>query len=582
MVACIRLYTFCVKPLRCAGMRAFEAVAAALTAAGVKAGFTLMSEDTARLIVELRRGGVEIYSTRHEAAAIGMAHGYARASGSIGLAIVGRGPGLTNALTLLINAAKDGPGTGLLVLAGDTSVRDAAATPPGAGQLKYIDQSALLDAVGVPNLTLRSAATAVADLEVACARAKAGGTVVVNLPVDVAMAEAGTAASAIALPPLPLPSQPAADDVLALADLLEEAWAARRPLILAGRGAVLSGAGPALRLLADRIGALLSTTLLAASLFRDDAYDLGVLGTVERPAATELAPQADVVLAFGASLQPTTTWRGETIRGARVLHVDADPGAFGRNSRADLGVLGDARLVAEALVAELDRRGHRVTGWRTSDIAARIAELRGAQQTDAVQRGVRPHPKVLMRELDRVLPATRALVIETGQCLSFTAGELSVRDPESFYFPHGFGTIGASLGFALGVALARPDRPTVYAGGDGSYVMTAADLDTAVRYRLPVVFIICNDGGFGAEVQMLRVNGVDSDLARYDNPSFAAMALAAGADGITIAALEDVDVLRTRLAVLDGPLVVDCLVDPEAQANWVEFFFAEPRSATAS
>lgn len=562
-------------------MRIFEALAATLVEEGVAAAFTLTSEDTVRLTVELSRLGVPVYHTRHEAAAIGMAHGYARASGRVGVAIVGRGPAFTNALTLLVNAAKDRTGTGLLVIAGDCPPVDRAAAHPSSGQLKYIDQSGVLDVLGVVNASLRWADSACADLRVALARARAGGPVVVNVPQNVMGAQAGTAGARIALPAVVPAADPDPHDVAAVADLVCERWAVQRPVIVAGRGALLAEAKPELERLGDRLGALLGTTLLAKGLFRGHPFDAGVFGTVGKPVALALAPEADLVLAFGASLGPDTTWRGEGFGKARVVQFDTDPSAFGRFADADIAVVADARRAAAALADELERRGYQGSGFRTADLASRIAELRADDGIRAARIDGALDPRVAMTAIDRILPAERNLVIDSGHCVSFTGGYLTAPDAESFFYPHGFGSIGASLGFAFGVAVARPDRVTVYAGGDGSVMMTLNDLDTAVRYRLPIVFLVCNDGGFGAEVHMLETNGVPGESALYRNPPLDVVARALGADGLAVRSLDDVERLGRRLRTLSGPLVADCHVDPRVEAEWVKLFFAEPQGAAA-
>lgn len=558
-------------------MRVFEMIASGLVARGLTRAFTLMSEDSLRLMVELRRGGVSVYHTRHEAGAIGMAHGYARASGSVGLAVVGRGPAFTNALTLVINAARDRTATGLLVICGDSPVSTAHRQ---MGTLKYIDQGGILKMAGVPSITLTSADSACADFALAHERARAGGIVVVNLPTDVAMAEAGGAAAQVALPPLL--AAPAADPqrIAVVADLLTETWAAKRPVIVAGRGAVLARALPALVRLGDRIGALMATTLLGKSAFRGDPFDVGVLGTMARPLTNELAARADLLLAFGASLHPHTTWRGEGSPRARIVRVDIDPSALEGRSATELTLLADAGDAATALCDELDRRGHRSVGYRDPETAGRIAE---AQQDDGIKVSSRASgldPRLLIREIDRILPADRAVVIEAGHCTSFIGSHLSASDPEAFYFPHGFGSIAASLGFALGATIARPDRLTVHAGGDGSFMMAVNEIDTAVRYRLPTVFLVINDHGFGAEAHSLEVNGIAGDIARYDNPPLEAVARGLGADGMTIRSLADVGVLRSRIERLTGPLVVDCEVDPQVQAEYLTLMVNEPRRST--
>jgi thiamine pyrophosphate-dependent acetolactate synthase large subunit-like protein len=551
-------------------MRVYERLAAVLRTQGVTAVSTLLSEDILPLAVELEERNVTITHTRHESGAIGIAHGYSKAAGTLGVAMVGRGPAFTNSLTLLISAARDRNPAGMLVIVGDAPATRAD-VGVAQGDLKYMDMARVLEAVDVQHVLLNSAASAGADLEVACQRARAGATVVVGLPIDIVRAEAGDAPSRfghVPVPPVPAPDKSAIEMV---ADLLEEGWAAKRPLVLAGRGAI--DAAPHLRRLGDMIGALLGTTLLAQSLFRGDAFDIGVIGTVGKPVAQELSAKADLLLVFGASLSPHTTWRGEGSPNARVVHFDVDSRAFGRYLAPDISVCADASLAAKALVGELERRRHAAVGARGPEMAGRIAELWRVEDIARPSASLLD-PRVALREIDRMLPSDRLVVLDAGHCTSFSGGFLTVTDPRSFHFPHDFGSIGASLSFATGVAMARPDRLTVYAGGDGSFMMALSELDTVVRTRVPMVLLVINDGGFGAEFQSLVVEGGSGDIARYANPPLEAVARGMGADGLTIRSLADLDTLRATLRKISRPLVVDMLVDPAIQADWVSFFHA--------
>jgi len=560
------------------------AIAAELKRQGVRAVFTLMSEETAKLIVEVDRLGIPLYSTRHDSTAAGMADGFARASGEVGVAIVGRGPGLTNALNPLITAAK--AGTGIVVLVGDTVIgvsdpsRAKAARAERVG--KHIDQVALLASAGVPSITLRSPASAVAEIARCFEMAQSGGAVIVNLPSDVLEAEAPSSPSSGETGYGVDPAQaPSADEIGVVADLLGESWAAGHPVILAGYGAVRSGAHDELTRLGELTGSLMATSLLANSFFRSDPYNVGVVGTMSTPLGSELVAQADLILAFGASLNPYTTYRGDLLRRARVVHFDSEPQAPGRYHPAELSVIGDARLAAAALVEELERRGQRSSGYRTPEVAERIRELRPNDGvTDHGDQGGLD-PRMVMSALDRLLPRARTLVIDGGHHFEFAAAHIAVPDPRAFIFPNEYFAVGCGLAAALGAAVARPDRLTVLDVGDGGMMLNLGDLDTAVRYRIPIVVVVTNDGGFGSEIHFLQVNGLPDETARYQNPSFAAIAQGLGAKGLTIDSLDKLEQVPEALSGLAGPLVLDCKVTTSVRANWVDFLFtpaSSPRS----
>jgi thiamine pyrophosphate-dependent acetolactate synthase large subunit-like protein len=545
---------------------------------GVRAVFTLMSEDTAKLIVETDRRGIAVYSTRHDSTAVGMADGYARTTDEVGVAIVGRGPGLTNAMNALVTAAK--AGTGLVVLVGDTPIgiadpaRAQAARAERVG--KHIDQAALLHAANVTNITLRSPSTAITELAECFDRARGGGVITVNMPTDVL--EAAAPPTDTALPQVSRPSDavtPPEDEISLVADLLAESWATRHPVILAGDGAVAAGALDELRRLGELTGSLMATTLMANSFFRGDDYNIGIVGTMSTPLGSELVSQADLILAFGASLNPYTTYRGDLLRRARVVQFDSSAQASGRYHPAEIFVVGDARLAAAAVVRELERRGHHAEGFRTPEVAERIKNFRlDATVTDRGNGG-RLDPRMVMIELDRILPAERTLVIDAGHHFEFAVAHIGVPDPHGFVLPNEYFSIGCGLATALGAAVARPDRLTVLDIGDGGLMMNLGDLDTAVRYGLPLVIVVLDDGGFGSEIHYLQVSGLPDTTARYKNPSFAAVARGLGAKGISIESLDQIDQVRAAIQNLKGPLVIDCKVTTDVRANWVDFLFAK-------
>ena len=537
-----------------------EALARELQRQGVTAVFGLIGEDVVRLAIELEAIGIRYYAARHEAGAVGMADGYSRVSGELGVALISRGPGVTNAITAIATAAKIG--SRLVVLAGDSDPEMR-----GTVYSKWIDQPALYAGAGVAAVNLDDAESAVADLAAVCERARSGVTIVAGLPGEILLEEAGDAPTRAALPADPSGGDPDPAAIAYLADLLVESWAFRRPLVLAGRGAVAAGAKPALQRLGERCGALLGTTLMARSLFAGDAFDIGICGTFSSDPAVELLQEADTVLAFGSSLDTFTTVGGAMFPHARVIRFDRDPCAGTTGSvPVELFVECDARRGAEALASELERRGHAAVGYRVPATVERLASFRPRPPADEGRAGALD-PRVVMARLEQILPRERAVVADIGHNCWWPIEYLSVPEPEAFVWPLENFCLAASTGIALGAAVARPDRPTVYGTGDSSMLMSLSEIETAARYRLPLVILVVNDQAIGAEPHILRVWGLPDDLGRVPTPSFAAVAQALGADGFTIDSLEDVERLRERLQRLDGPVVVDIRVTTEVRAK---------------
>jgi len=548
--------------------RVDEALARELARRGITHAFVLMTSDTAKLVVELMRAGLRVYTTRHEAAAIGMADGFARVSGTTGLAVVGRGPGLTNAMTALVASAR--ARSRVVTLVGDGTIGQAQAA---AREAKHLNQSRMLEGAFIPNVTLTSADSAISDLDVVLESASLGSTIVVNLPVDVLELASGRSDPQVSL--AAQPEVPLCDEAMvsSVADLLETSWAARRPVILGGRGAVLANAREELIRLGDLTGSLLGTTLLAKALFRGHPFDLGIIGSFSKPAALELLHQADVVLAFGASLGKFTTYGGDVFPKARLVHVDRDATAFGRFARPDLTVLGDARDCAQAIRLELERRGHRAAGYRTLSTSERLKEA-PAHDDDLVVRSesMGLDPRRVVGALDRILPTERAVVVDPGHHLTFSC-ELSVPDPASFILAIDSGAIGVAMGIAMGAAIARPDRPTVLCVGDGALMMSLGDLETIARYRLPVLTVVMNDSGFGAEIHMLRFLGLPDAPAHYPSPGFGEIAVGLGMPSTTVRSLEDLDALERMGRPANLPLLIDCRITQDVRGEWIPFHY---------
>jgi thiamine pyrophosphate-dependent acetolactate synthase large subunit-like protein len=294
-------------------------------------------------------------------------------------------------------------------------------------------------------------------------------------------------------------------------------------------------------------------------LFAGSPYSVGVVGTFATPIASELLNGADLVLTFGAALNHYTTYFGSIFGKARIIQVDADPAALSRYQAVDIGVIADARIAAVAIVDELKRRAYGSTGYRTAETATRIAEFRieAGLAIAGTSEGMNPH--TLMATLDRILPAERVVIVDGGNHMEFSITHLSTPDASSFLWPIEYGSIGCALGNALGAAVARPDRVSVLCIGD---------LDTAVRYRLPLIVLVSNDGALGAELHYLRQNGYADECARHQNPAFEEVARGLGLDSATINSIADLENMRERFSRLNGPLLLDCKVNRDIAASY--------------
>ncbi|MFB7915428.1 thiamine pyrophosphate-binding protein [Streptomyces sp. NPDC056061] len=531
------------------------AVAAALAADGVRHAFGLVGGGNVLATAALTASGVHYTAARHEGGAMGMADAYFRATGEVAVCTTTHGPGIANTVTALAEAAKNR--SAVLVLSGDA---------PLAGPRPHdIDQSALVTALGVPVVRLTDPGTAATRTRAALAVARSRQCpVVVLLPNDL-LGTRADAATPHEPPPLAsaAPRTPAEHETERLATLLA---AARRPLLLAGAGAWRSGAGKVLRDLGDRIGALYTTTVMAHGLFDDSPWSLGICGGFSAPGPAELIGRADLVLAFGTSLDAFTLHGGRLLDpAATVVRVDlADAPA---HPRVDVAVRGDAATVAARLLDAIDRLGDPVsctpgTGWRS----ARTRALASAGWYDVPYEDAgtadRIDPRTLSRALAPLLPAEHTLVLDGGHFIGWPVMYWSVPDPAAMVFTGAaFQSIGLGLPGAVGAAVGRPDRVTVAALGDGGALMGLPELDTLVRTGRSCLVVVYDDGSYGFEEHMYVPRGADRSTMSFADTDFAGLARALGAAAVTVRETADLAAVTAwRERDCPGTLLLDCKI----------------------
>jgi thiamine pyrophosphate-dependent acetolactate synthase large subunit-like protein len=168
----------------------------------------------------------------------------------------------------------------------------------------------------------------------------------------------------------------------------------------------------------------------------------------------------------------------------------------------------------------------------------------------------------VVAEIDRMLPTQRIVAMDAGHFETFVVNTVSTPDPSHMLSTIDFGSVGMGLYQAIGAAVGRPDQHVVVFAGDGGFMMTLEELDTAVRKRIPLTLVIMNDNAFGVEAHMLRAQGLPLDVALYDNPDLAAVARALGAFALTVRRPDDLEAVAAAMRRKDGPVVVDAKVNP--------------------
>jgi thiamine pyrophosphate-dependent acetolactate synthase large subunit-like protein len=541
-----------------------DVVGATVAAQGVRDAFGIIGSGNMVVTNALVRGGARFHHARHEGGAICMADGYARVSGRVGVCSVHQGPGLTNTMTGLAEAAKSR--TPVLVLAGET--------PAAALTSNFrIDQHDLVESVGAIADRVHSPKTAPDDAQRAYQRAVLERRpVVLMLPIDIQpQPSMSPNPSQPPLPPMPAP----APNPAAIEDVTDLLAGARRPAIIAGRGAVLADARDELEAVGQLTGAILATSAPANGLFTGLPYNLGISGGFASPFAAELLPQADAVLVTGASVNHWTTRHGALIApDARVVQLDIDARAIGRNHPADVAVVGDARASVRALAEELERRRHANFGFRTPELAEQIAARRWRNEPyEDAGTDEWIDPRTLTIEVNKLLPHSRVIAVDSGHFLGYPSMYLDVADARSWVFCNGFQAVGLGLGNAIGAAIARPDVLTVAAIGDGGAFLALPEIETAARLKLTLLVLIYDDMAYGAEVHHFEPMGQDVSLVRFPDADLAGIAAAAGAKAATIRNTDDLAVVEEWLVNPHGPLVLDAKVNPTICAEWLEEAF---------
>ncbi|WP_167858731.1 thiamine pyrophosphate-binding protein [Methylobacterium nonmethylotrophicum] len=533
-------------------------VAQALCDHGAIRCFGLVGGANFKVTHALTELGIPFVSARHEGGAVTMADASARLTGALTIVSVTAGPGLTNAITGIGEAAKSD--TPLVILAGDVPVGDRTSS-------FSIRQEDLVRSVGASWIQIDEPSSSYRSVREAAAHAlRERQVVVISLPTDVQeqMSEAGPWSPLDSLTP-PQPDDTAIDAVV---DMIRTA---RRPLILAGHGADVADAESLLDRLAGAVDGLLATSLQAHGMFADHPWNLGIAGGYASPAASDLIRQSDLVIVFGASLNMWTTKNGRLIRNdTRIVQVESRAGRFGRFSEVALRIHGDAAQTARRILEALAASGSSPIGrWRTPEVAAVIHDkshrhLIYGDRSD----GRYIDPRTFTKAVDAILPADRIVVLDGGHFTGWPIHHLSVPNAGSFCIPIAFQSIGLGLAAAVGASVSFPQRLVVLAAGDGGFLMSLAELETAVRLDCRMCILIYNDAAYSAEVHHFK-HGYALDIVRFPETDFARAARGLGADGATIRKPEDLAALKAWVERgAPGVFVVDARVDPDIAADW--------------
>ena len=527
-------------------MKIYEALAKAFHHENLGPCFALLGDANMHWAGELSTLGTRFIYTRHEHAAVAAATSYARASGKVGFATVTCGPGLTQIMTILPIAVR--AKLPLVIFAGEAPLNKDWYN-------QKIEQKPFVEACGAKYKALHNPNTMIEGVHEAVDIAKQERCpVVVGVPFDLQKLDWQgdidfTKLKPAAVSPPRIAPEP---DLVTLA----ASWItqAKRPVVLAGLGAVSQDARAACLNLAKTSGALVATTLPAKGLFHDQDYCLGVAGGYSSEKAKQIFTQADLVIAVGSRLASHTFDGGKLTPHAKVIHIDIDPQeqVQGRKA-ADLLIKADAVSGVNALIDSLT--GHNIINWRSEDMKVKAAAALVLPETANATDGYL-HPLGVIRELDRLIPPTCHIINTSGHCAYFTA-QMNKHPQDHFTVIRDFGAIGNGTSFALGIAELYPERPIVLIDGDGSALMHIQELETMRRHNLHILTIVLNDGGYGSEIHKLRADNVPLHGAIFGRPDFAAIGRGFGLRGDTFTDIKQLEDSLTEFLRMGEPAIWD-------------------------
>jgi len=497
---------------------------------------------------------------RHEQNAAHAADGYARATGRVGMCVATSGPGATNLLTGLATAFMDC----VPVVALTGQVARAAI---GTQAFQEVDIVGMVGPITKGAFQLTSAEDIPRVFADAFRLAREGrpGPVLIDFPKDVQLAkvEVDDVLPELELTELASVLSPAAEFALDQAAALLDT--AERPVLVVGHGVSMSGATSELVRFAEASNIPVGTTLLGLGAFPEQhPQALGMVGMHGTVQANLAMHHADLVIGIGMRFDDRVVGRpADFAPGARIVHVDVDPQAFGRVVRVDVPVLADAKAALDGL-AQISRWRERRVWWARLRQWTGDHEACGIVEPESAPPDEAPTTPEVVRALRRVLGGAATVVADIGQHQMFVALHHGFDRPGQLLTSGGLGTMGYALPAAMGVKTALPGRAVWAVVGDGGFQMSSAELSTLVASKLPVKVLIVNNQCLGMvrQWQELFYDNVYSH-SLLPQPNFEALAKAHGCWATTVHRRDELDDALREAALHPGPTVVDVRVPIE-------------------
>ena len=496
------------------------------------------------------RDKIHHYLTSHEQGASHAADGYARATGKVGVCMATSGPGATNLVTGIATAYMDS----VPMVAITCNV-----TLPllGKDSFQEVDINGISLPVTKHSWIVKDVKNLAETIRNAFAIARTGrpGPVLVDVPKDVTGA---ICEYEPAVPELYLPVRERKITTEEIDTAVNMIKASKKPFVMVGGGAVISGASEALKEFVERIDAPVCDTLMGKGAF--DGHDpryTGMLGMHGTKASNLGVSRCDLLIALGARFSDRVIGNAKTFAsGAKILHIDVDPAEINKNIKVDFSIIGDLKKVLERINRKLLRQSH--PDW-----------MRYTRQLSESYPLNYDHSKLtcplVIEKLDELTKGNAIITTDVGQHQMWAAQYYTFSNPRTFLSSGGLGTMGYGIGAAIGAKVAFPERTVVNIGRDGCYRMNMNELATASRYNIPIIEIVIDNRALGMvrQWQTLYYGGRYSATVLEDKVDYCKVAEGLGCRALNVKSVDELEPALKEAIASKEPFVINCVIEQD-------------------
>lgn len=487
--------------------------------------------------------------TSHEQGASHAADGYARATGKVGVCFATSGPGATNLVTGIATAYMDSVPVVAITC-------NYATSGLGRDSFQEVDICGITMPITKHNFQIKSVEELADTIRRAFSIAQSGrkGPVLIDIPKDITSAECEyTPMPKVEVEKAKEPKKSAVERAV---ELIRNA---KKPLIYVGGGAILSNVGEDLVTFAEKIDAPVASSLMGLGAFPyDNPLHLGLIGMHGHYECNKAAHDCDVLITCGARFSDRVAGnRKKFAPNAEILHIDIDSAEMDKNIVSNYHLRGDLAEVLPILTREIEQLDH--SEWR-KEIETFRRPFKQLQIGDYV------NPQTLIEKIDAATPDDTIVVTDVGQHQLWAAQFYKFKHSRTLLTSGGLGTMGYSMGAAMGGQMGCPDKTVVMFAGDGGFHMNLSELATMCSYNIPVKMFIMNNTVLGMvrQWQKLFYENRFADTDPHRATDFVKVAEGFGVKALRISTNDDIDAVLKEALEYNGPVLVDCRISPDS------------------